>query len=113
VTFRENSGRRPTFLNVDFRAEKFFKVSKFGFSVFTQIENVFDLKNERLVFSSSGSALSAIEEKTDASTLNSVRRQFEARPNLFPPTSELDNFYRRAEWLSEPREVRVGFSVLY
>jgi outer membrane receptor protein involved in Fe transport len=113
VTFRENSGRRPTFLNVDFRAEKFFKVSKFGFSVFTQIENVFDIQNERFVFSSSGSALSAIEEKTSASTLSILRRQFAARPDLFPPVSELDNFYRRAEWLSEPREVRVGFSVSF
>ena len=113
VTFSENSARRPTFLNVDFRAEKFFKLAKFDFSVFTQIENVFDIKNENFVFSSSGSALSAIEEKTDASTLNSVRRQFVRNPSLFPPVAELDNFYRRAEWLSEPREVRVGFSVLY
>ena len=113
VTFSENSARRPTFLNVDFRAEKFFKLAKFDFSVFTQIENVFDIKNENFVFSSSGSALSAIEEKTDASTLNSVRRQFVRNPALFPPIAELDNFYRRAEWLSEPREVRVGFSVLY
>ncbi len=113
VTFSENSARRPTFLNVDFRAEKFFKLSKFDFSVFTQIENVFDIKNENFVFSSSGSALSAIEEKTEASTLNSVRRQFARNPSLFPPVAELDNFYRRAEWLSEPREVRVGFSVLY
>lgn len=113
VTFRENSGRRPAFLNVDFRAEKFFKVSKFGLSVFTQIENVFDIKNERFVFSSSGSALSAIEEKTNAATLSILRRQFAARPDLFPPISELDNFYRRAEWLSEPREVRVGFSLSF
>lgn len=113
VTFSENSGRRPTFLNVDFRAEKFFKVAKFDLSVFTQIENLFDFKNERFVFNSSGSALSAIEEKTNASTLNVVRRQFEANPSLFPPIAELDNFYRRAEWLSEPREVRVGFSVAY
>ncbi len=113
VSFRENSARRPTFLNVDFRAEKFFKLAQFDFSVFTQIENVFDIRNENFVWSSSGSALSAIEEKTNASALKFVREQFKENRHLFPPLRELDDFYRRAEWLSEPREVRVGFSVLY
>jgi len=113
VEFQENSSRRPIFLNVDFRAEKYFKFSGLGVSVFTQIENVFDLKNERFVFSSTGRALYSLDETFQAGTFNSLRERIGANPEFYPPESELDNYYRRADFLSEPREVRVGFSLSF
>ncbi|MDZ7290633.1 MAG: TonB-dependent receptor [candidate division KSB1 bacterium] len=113
VQFQENSGRRPTYLNVDFRAEKFFKFAGLDFSVFTQIENALDLKNERYVYSNSGRSLYSLDEKLQAGTFNNLRERIRANPELYPPESELDKYYQRADWLSEPREVRVGFSVAY
>jgi len=113
VTFRENSGRRPIFLNVDLRAEKFFKFGGLGFSVFTQIENALDLKNERLIFTSTGRALYSLDEKLQAGTFNNLRERIRANPELYPPESELDKYYRRADFLSEPREIRAGFSLSF
>jgi outer membrane receptor protein involved in Fe transport len=113
VEFQENSARRPTYLNIDLRAEKFFKFAGLDFSIFTQIENALDIKNERFVWSNSGRSLYSLDEKLQAGTFNNLRERIRANPELYPPESELDNYYRRAEWLSEPREVRVGFSVTY
>jgi outer membrane receptor protein involved in Fe transport len=113
VAFQENSARRPTFFNVDLRVEKFFKFAGLGLSVFTQIENVFDIKNERLIFTDSGRSLYSIYQTLEAGQLETLRQLIRANPELYPPESELDNYYRRADFLSEPREVRVGFSLSF
>jgi len=113
VSFRENSGRRPIFLNVDLRAEKFFKFGGLGFSVFTQIENALDLKNERSIFNSTGRALYSLDETLLAGTFDNLRARIRANPALYPPETELDKYYRRADFLSEPREIRAGFSLSF
>jgi outer membrane receptor protein involved in Fe transport len=113
VAFQENSARRPVFLNVDLRAEKFFKYGGFGFSVFTQIENVFDIKNERLVFLNTGRSLYSLDEVTQSGVFDNLRERIRDNPELYPPESELDKYYRRADFLSEPREIRVGFSLTF
>jgi outer membrane receptor protein involved in Fe transport len=113
TAFQENSARRPIFLNVDLRAEKYFKFGGLGFSVFTQIENVLDLKNERLVFLSTGRSLYSLDETLQAGTFDNLRERIEKNPDLYPPESEINNYYRRADFLSEPREIRVGFSLTF
>jgi len=50
VEFEVNSARKPWVKNVDLKFEKFFKIAKTRFSVFVDVRNVFDIKNELFVW---------------------------------------------------------------
>ena len=113
VGFEENSARRPILLDVDLRLEKFFKIDRFDFSLFTQVENLFDRNNERFVWSSTGRSLFALEETLNASAFNNLRQRIRANPELYPPESALDDYYKRADWLSDPREIKFGITMFY
>ena len=108
VEFEENSARRPLTTNLDLRLQKFFKVGAFRFSVFMQIENVLDLDNERFVYSSTGRSLTALEESTNPNLFNNLRRRIIRDPDNYFPASFIDTYYQREDWLSEPREIRIG-----
>lgn len=113
VGFEENSARRPILLDVDLRLEKFFRIDRLRFSLFTQVENLFDRDNERLVWLSTGRSLFALEETLNASAFNNLRQRMRANPEFYPPESTLDNYYKRADWLSEPREIKFGITMFY
>jgi len=110
VQFEENSARRPEYKNVDLRLEKYFRLKGLSISLFSVIENLFDFKNENFIWASSGRALFALEEKLNATQFNTLRQRIRQNPDLYFPESELDHYYVRPEWLSEPRRVRVGFA---
>ncbi len=110
VEFEQNSERRPWNTNVDLKIEKFFKLSGARFSVFMHVENLFDIKNEIFLHTSTGSSLTSLEESLNPNRFNNLREEINARPNNFFPVEFLDNFYQREDWLSEPREVRLGMS---
>lgn len=114
VQFDQNSDRRPTNVNVDLRLEKFFKVGDAKMSMFMQVENVLDLKNERFVYGSTGKSLNSLAESTNPTLFDNLRRRIEsdvaAGGQNFFPIEFLENYYKREDWLSEPREIRFGLT---
>ena len=112
ITYEQNSDTKPFQWNIDLKFEKFFNIDPFDLSVFIQVINLLDTENERYVWSNSGQALENAEAKLNANTFNDIRRRTIEDPGLFE-TSVVDNYYRREERLSRPREVRLGFSILF
>jgi hypothetical protein len=110
VEFEQNSDSRPINTNIDLRLEKFFKTGGVRMSVFMQVENALDLDNERFVYSSTGRSLNSLEESTNPTRFNNLRRRIEREPDNFFPIRFIDNFYAREDWLSEPREIRWGLT---
>ena len=108
VEFEVNSSRRPMNASIDLKLEKFFKTWGARFSVFMQVENVLDSKNERFVHLNTGHSLTNLEETTRPGLFNNLRKTINQKPNDFFPVEFLDTFYQREDWLSEPREIRMG-----
>ena len=114
ITYIQNSGRQPMQWSVDLKFEKYFDVGNIRYSVFLQVDNLFDTQNELYVYASSGRALQAVEETSDAFQFQDIRRRIEAGdPGLFG-INEIDGYYsNRPERVNSPRQVRLGFSVLF
>jgi outer membrane receptor protein involved in Fe transport len=110
VRFEDNSARRPMNANLDLKLEKYFRYAGMRWSVFMQIENALDLANERFVFTSTGRSLTALEETTEPTLFNNLRRRIASDPADFFPIRFIDDFYQREDFLSEPREIRWGVS---
>ncbi len=114
ITYQQNSDRQPIQWNVDFKFEKYFKVGNLKYSVFMQVNNLFDTQNELFVYASSGRALSAVEETSNEFQFQDIRRRINSGdPGLFG-INEIDGYYsKRPERVNRPREIRLGFSVLF
>jgi hypothetical protein len=52
--FLRNDGRKPFFVNVDFKATKTFQIFGFQHTVYTKINNILDILNETNVYGDSG-----------------------------------------------------------
>jgi outer membrane receptor protein involved in Fe transport len=114
ITFEQSSAYRPTNWNVDFKFEKFFNLGPLKTSLFLQVENLFDTENEVFVYSSSGRALSNVEETVNANLLDAVRTRINrGDPGLFG-IDQVNNYYsQRPQNVNRPREVLLGFTVLF
>jgi len=112
ITYEENSDYKPFQWNVDLKLEKFFRIDPFDFSLFVLVKNLFDTQNERYVWPNSGEALENAEVKLTASQFDDLRRRTIEDPGLFDE-SYIDNYYKREERLSRPREVRFGFAIFF
>ncbi|RMD91614.1 MAG: TonB-dependent receptor [Calditrichaeota bacterium] len=110
VRFEVNSARRPLQKNVDLKFEKFFHYKGMRASLFVQINNAFDFKNERFVWSSTGRSLTALEETINPTRFDLLRQRIQRDPDNFFPVRFLDNFFKREDWLGPPREVRWGLT---
>lgn len=75
-----NSGRKPSYVLVDLRAEKFFKLGFLDFSVFARVFNLFneDLVNG-FVFAGTGSPDYSLTPNTDMSQLLNPSRFYQPR----------------------------------
>ncbi len=114
ITFEQNSANRPLSWNVNLKFEKFFEFGPLKYSLFLQVENLFDTENEIFVYSSSGRALSNVEQTINANQFDDLKRRINrGDPGLFG-IGQVDNYYsQRPQNVSRPREVRLGFSVLF
>ena len=99
---------------LDLKIEKYFSLGPFDYSVFIHVNNLFDTQNERYVYASSGKALSNVEQELNANQFNDLRRQnYRGDPGMID-VNYIDQYYsQRPERLSTPREVRLGFSILF
>jgi len=111
VSFQINSDRQPLQSSMNLKLEKFFDMSVGDFSVFLQINNLLDWNTENTVFSNTGSALSNLNETLSPTLFDNLREEIIANPSDFFPERFLDDFYQREDFLTEPREVRLGISV--
>ena len=93
---------------VNLKIEKFFQMGNIEWSLFLHVENVFDTQNELSVYSSTGRALSAVEETTEANQFVSISNRIKnGDPGLFG-IEEIDGFYSlRPERVNRQREVRL------
>ena len=91
----ENSERKPSFFNVDAHAYKNLKVSDFHFTLFIRVFNLLDRKNENDVYSDTGRAGYSINA-TRTGTVFGV--------------NSLEEYIRRPDFYSTPRQIIVGLS---
>ena len=80
------------------------------FSLYMQVENLFDWLNERRVFNSTGSSLTSLAEVTNPTLFDNLTEAIEANPDNFFPIRFIKDFYQREDFLGPPREIRWGLS---
>lgn len=112
ITYEQTSANKPFQWNVDLKMEKFFSYGGLDLSVFVQVKNLFDTANQRYVWANSGQALENAEEKLTSYIFNDLRRRIQENEGLFDE-QYIDDYYAREERLSSPREIRIGFSILF
>ena len=113
ITFTQNSDRRPVQWNIDLKLEKFFKFGPFDYSLFVQVDNLFDTENENSVYLNSGRALYNVEQTTNPTRFTDVRSRIIRGDVGLIPMSAVDNYYANPGNLNAPRLVRIGASVLF
>ncbi|GJQ62668.1 MAG: hypothetical protein SCALA702_17210 [Melioribacteraceae bacterium] len=113
ITYEQNSAARPIQYNLDLKFEKYFTFGDLKYSVFVHVENLFDVENETYVWSSSGRALSSVEESINANVFNDLRNRIERGDAGLIDEEQLDDYYKRVDWLNAPREIRLGFSIIF
>ena len=86
----------------------------FNYSLFLQVENLLDTENETYVYASSGRALSNVEQIQNPYEFNDLRNRItKGDPGLFG-IEYVDGYYsKRPERVSRPREIRLGFSIIF
>lgn len=113
ITFIQNSDRQPVQWNVDMKAEKFFELGPLKYSVFLQVDNLFDTQNELDVYASSGSALYDINSILNPAVYADIRRRIARGDPGLVPSSVIDNLDANPRNISMPRLVRFGASVIF
>ena len=94
----KNSGRRPTIYNIDLYTYKDFKLASLNLSVFLRIYNLLDRLNERDVYRDTGRATYTYSKRLPAG----LRVQ---------GINTYDEYVRRPDYYSSPREIQVGFKI--
>ena len=111
--FIQNSASKPWQWSVDMRADKIFTISDLRFSIFLQVDNLFDTENEIDVYSNSGRALynaNAVANPTEFSeTRNRIIR---GDPGMIP-LQAISDYYVDPQNVGRPRLVRVGLSLFF
>ncbi len=91
----ENGGRKPNYVNVDLKADKFFDL--FGLKVHTYllVYNLLDIENEYTVYGTTGRANSDLNVKYAGDIIG---------------FNTIEQYVNDPGWYSAPRQIRVGFS---
>jgi len=114
ISYTQNSGNQPMQWNVNFKLEKYFDFGSLSTSVFLQVENLFDTENELLVYQSSGRALSNVEQVLNSFEFNDLKTRITNGDPGLVPLEQIENYYsQRPDRVNRPREVRLGFSLLF
>jgi len=114
VRFEQNSAYQTLQWTVDLKLEKFFRLGSLAYSLFLQVDNLFDTENELLVWASSGRALSNVEETINRVQFNDLKNRIARGDQGLFGIEQIDNYYsQRPERVNRPREVRLGFSIIF
>jgi outer membrane receptor protein involved in Fe transport len=112
ISFTQNSDQQPVQWNVDLKIEKYFKFGSFDFSLFVQVDNLFDTRNELYVYANSGRALYNIEETLRPELFADMRKRIGRGDPGMIPVSGVDNYYANPGNISTPRLIRIGASIV-
>jgi len=93
-----NSNRKPANFNVDLKMHKEIFFNKLQFSLFLNIYNLFDRRNEDYVYSDTGRANYTLSQLTI--------------PEV-PGPNTLDEYFNRPYYYSAPRSIRAGLAVSF
>ncbi len=114
ITYIQNSSTKNIQWNVDLKIEKYFTLGPIDYSVFIHVNNLFDTQNERSVYASSGRALSNVEQELNANQFNDIQQRIARGDKGMIDKKYIDGYYSlRPERLNLPREIRLGFSILF
>ena len=94
----ENSGRRPTQYNLDMRMFKAIEIAGLKATLFLNVYNLFDRRNERNVYPDTGRA---------NYTLISTYTQQDQGLNT------LDEYLQRPDFYTPPRSFKLGFRIAF
>ncbi|MEQ9103253.1 MAG: TonB-dependent receptor [Rhodothermales bacterium] len=97
TTIQLNSQPKPVTWDVDLTVHKTFDVGSATLQVFSQVDNLFDRKNEYGVFGDTGRASYSLQKNVDEAS-------FQGNPAF------LDRWYTRPDFYAEPRRVTLGVS---
>ncbi|MFZ4620212.1 MAG: TonB-dependent receptor [Bacteroidota bacterium] len=111
--FIQNSSTKPLQWSVDLKLEKYFLADGLKYSVFMQVDNLFDTRSETDVYSNSGKALYNANQVADPNQFQEIRRRINRGDVGMIPLSAVDNYYVNPQNVSRPRLVRFGLSVLF
>ena len=93
----ENSERKPANINFDLKGHKDFRIGGMTYSLFFKVYNLFDARNAKNVFATTGLPTSDdydIDSAGRAQGINTV-----------------DDWYKRPHYYAEPRRVQLGVSI--
>jgi len=114
ITFTQNSANQPMQWNVDLKLEKFFTLGSIKYSVFVHVDNLFDTQNELAVYASTGRSLKTIDEAVNPTYFNDIKKRINRGDPGLMAIDEITGYYtNRPERVNRPREVRLGFSLLF
>lgn len=95
----KNSGRKPTIYKVDIYTYRNFKLANLNLSLFLRVYNLLDRLNEKDVYTDTGRAT------------YSVSRQLESAGLRPQGLNTYDEYIKRPDYYSEPREIQAGFEI--
>ncbi len=105
IFLRTNSERRPTQINVDLLAEKTFKVEGLNLTVFLKVFNLFDVLNERLIYTDTGRATyTLLNSQGSAKATNELAQEI-------PGVHSAEEYFIQPQFYLPPREVKLGVSL--
>lgn len=114
ITYQQNSANKSMQWEVDLKFEKYFDFGGINYSVFVYVNNLFDTQNDRTVYASSGKALSNVEQALNANQFDDLRSRISRGDAGIIDPSYIDQYYsQRPENVNKPREVRLGFSLIF
>ncbi len=99
IGLQENSARRPNQQSIDLYINRRIDMGNFSFNIFTNIYNLFDVRNESAVYSDTGTADYTTTINRDIILYNPAR------------VGTVDEFMVQPSWYSAPREIHIGLSV--
>jgi outer membrane receptor for ferrienterochelin and colicin len=97
-TVFENSGRKPANFNIDVRMHKDIVYNNLRFSLFCNVYNLLDRRNERYVYSDTGSAEYSL---------------LQLRTTDQPGPNSVTEYFTRPYYYSAPRSIRLGLAVSF
>lgn len=111
--FIQNSSAKPFQWSVDLKMEKYLILGDLRYSIFVQVDNVFDTQSEIDVYSNSGKALYNANQVANPKEFQEIRNRINRGDPGLIPLSAVDEYYVNPQNVSRPRLARFGFSILF
>jgi outer membrane receptor protein involved in Fe transport len=98
----ENSGRKPSQKRVDLLMDKTFAFSGFAVTAFLKVYNVFDTRNERVVYNDTGRSTYTLDANSGTA------KQTNALAETVPGVHSATEYFQRPHYYDAPRQILIG-----